>query len=120
VGESGWSQATVGAVAGGSAGLLVAAAALVALRCRRRPGRRSGAELGAETTGAYTLSIEDALALASECGDLTFIEARPPVLEESDGALFGPDGENADGLAVLARAGKYQPPVVMRSLLGQL
>jgi hypothetical protein len=126
--------ASPGAVAGVAVGFAFAcvAAAVLLLRLCRRP-RKTACELASESPpepasaepgSAYTLSMEEGREFVSDYDDLARIDARPPVLEESDGALFpGDEPPMEDAAAWLpgrhefARRG--QQAVMMRSLLGQ-
>jgi hypothetical protein len=122
------------AIAGAAIGVVVfcvASVALVLRLCRRR--RHSKLELvsesppeppTAEPATAYTLSVEDGHEIISDYDEFAHIDARPPVTEESDGALFpGDEPPTEEARAWLpwrhqfARGG--QQAVMMRSLLSQ-
>jgi hypothetical protein len=107
----------------GVLGIVVAAVAIT-LRCKRRLRtsqyvREPDTENPPESSTAYTLSLEDGHEFGTDCDDLARIDARPPIIDESDGGLFGGDNDAGDlilaGPSFLRHAGGR--PVIMHPLL---
>jgi hypothetical protein len=109
-----FSPAIVGAFGIAAVIVAIVTLAFILLRCKPRArGRPPPSDGSLETNSALTLSIEDAAFLASECGEFAAIDARPPLIEDSDNGLFPLDAEDPGG------QGMRHSGLLVQSLLGQ-
>jgi hypothetical protein len=115
-GGNGISLTVVATTAGAVAGIVLAGVLAVILWKRRAA---KGRDDPSDPSGVYTFAVEESRYLMSDCDEFARADARPPLPEESESSLVGPDSEigsrpGLPGHASFAHTG--QRSVIMRNL----